>query len=84
MNAIGQAIKGIVSQDLIVIQNILQVRLDFIEKLEDIFKIVTIGFRFHDYGREAMMIALNLNRYGLINSVADEIMITERKAGIVV
>jgi hypothetical protein len=29
------------------------------------------------------MIALNLTRYGPINSVADEIMITERKAEIV-
>jgi hypothetical protein len=83
MNAIGQAIEGIGSQDLNVIQNILQVRSDFIEKPEDIFKIVTIGFNFHDYGREAVMIALNLTRYGPINSVADEIMITERKVGIV-
>ena len=83
MNAIGKAIKGIGSQDLNVIQNILQVRSDFIEKLEDIFKIVTIGFSFHDYGREAVMIDINLTRYGPINSVADEIMITERKAGIV-
>jgi len=83
MNAIGKAIKGIGSQDLNVIQNILQVRSDFIGKLEDIFKLVTIGISFHDYGREAVMIALNLTRYGPINSVADEIMITERKAGIV-
>jgi hypothetical protein len=30
------------------------------------------------------MIAFNLTRYGPINSVADEIMIAERKAGIVV
>jgi predicted aldo/keto reductase-like oxidoreductase len=82
MNAIGKAIKGIGTQDLNVIQNILQVRSDFIEKLEDIFKIVTIGFSFHDYGCEAVMIALNLTRYGPINSVADEIMIAERKAGI--
>jgi len=83
MNAIGKAIKGIGSQDLNVIQNILQVRSDFIGKLEDIFKLVTIGFSFHDCGREAVMIAFNLTRYGPINSVADEIMITERKAGIV-
>ena len=84
MNAIGQAIKGIVSQDLIVIQNILQVRSDFIEKLEDIFKIVTVGFSFHDYGSEAVMIAYNLSDYGPISSVADEIMIAELKAGIAV
>jgi predicted aldo/keto reductase-like oxidoreductase len=83
MNTIGKAIKGIGSQDLNVIQNILQVRSDFIGKLEDIFKIVTISFSFHDYGREAVMIALNLTRYGLINVVADEIMITELNAGIV-
>jgi hypothetical protein len=36
MNAIGQAIEGIGSQDLYIIQNILQVRSDFIGKLEDI------------------------------------------------
>jgi predicted aldo/keto reductase-like oxidoreductase len=58
MNAIGQAIEGIGSQDLYIIQNILQVRSDFIGKLEDIFKIVTIGFSFHDYGRESVIIAL--------------------------
>ena len=81
MNAIGKAIKGIGSRDLNVIQDILQVRSDLIEKLEDIFKIVTIGFSFHDYGREAVMIAYNLTRYGQINSVADEIMITERRRG---
>jgi predicted aldo/keto reductase-like oxidoreductase len=84
MNAIGQAIEGIGSQGLYIIQNILQVRSDFIGKLEDIFKIVTIGFSFHDYGRDAVMIALNLTLYGQINSVAAEIMIAERKAEIVV
>jgi predicted aldo/keto reductase-like oxidoreductase len=84
MNAIGKAIKGIGSQDFNVIQNILQVRSDFIEKLEDIFKIVTIGFSFHDYIREAVMIALNRTRYGRINSVADEIMIAELGVGIAV
>ena len=83
MNAIGQAIEGIGNQDLYIIQNILHVQSDFIEKMEDIFKIATIGFSFHDYGREAVIIALNLTRYGPINSVADEIMITERKAEIV-
>jgi hypothetical protein len=57
MNVIGQAIEGISIQYLYIILTIFQVRLDFIGKLEDISKIVTIGFSFHDYVREAVMIA---------------------------
>jgi len=58
MNVIGQAIEGIGSQYLYIIQNTLQVRSDFIGKLGDIFKIVTVGFSFHDCGRDAVMIAM--------------------------
>jgi hypothetical protein len=57
MNVIGQAIEGIVSQDLYITQNILKVRSDLIGKLEDIYKIVTVVFSFHDYVPEAVMIA---------------------------
>ena len=57
MNVIGQAIEGIDSQNHCIIQNVLRVRSDFIGKLEDIFKIVTVGFNFHDFVREAVMIA---------------------------
>ena len=58
MNVIGQAIEGIGSQYLYIIKDILKVRSDFIGKLGDIFKIVTVGFSFHDCGREAVMIAM--------------------------
>jgi phosphoribosylformylglycinamidine (FGAM) synthase-like amidotransferase family enzyme len=61
-----------------------QERSDVIRKqeVENLVKIVALGFSYQDYIREAGMIAYSLTDYGQISAVADEIMIAELGARI--
>jgi phosphoribosylformylglycinamidine (FGAM) synthase-like amidotransferase family enzyme len=61
-----------------------QERSDVIRKkeVENLVKIVALGFSYQDYVREAVMIAYNLTDHSQISAVADEIMIAKLGAGI--